>query len=122
MPPGQSSENFGEKITSGQYIFAYSGFRPSVSFRQHNVILIRRTSAAKAGDFHKKNSAFSYRGECDRKTYSHCFCCTTFISIVMLPLSYVKAGEVWIISYTAMFLRKSEELKRNAISFYFHQS
>jgi len=63
--PGQSSEKFGEKITLGQYIFVYSGFRPSVSFRQHTVthtnlkaILIRRTRAAKAGDFHKKQRFF----------------------------------------------------------------
>ena len=72
--PGQSSENFGEKVKLRQYIFAYSGFRPAVLFRQYTVthinlkaILIRRTSGRRLGTF-IKSSAFSYRGEFDKKT------------------------------------------------------
>jgi hypothetical protein len=40
----------------------------------------------------------------------------------MPPLSYGKAGEVWIISNTAMFSRKSGALERNVISFCLHRS
>jgi len=98
--PGQSSENLVKKLKMEQYIFANSGFRPSVSFRQYTVIhtnlkatLIRRTSGRRPGIF-IKSSAFSYRGEFDRKTHSCCSCSITLISIVMLLLSYGKDSNI----------------------------
>jgi len=114
------------EVTLGQYIFAYSGFRPSVSFRQYTVthinlkaILITRTNGRRLGTF-TESSAFSYRGEFDKKHTHIVLFHFTHINL-NATLILRKAREVWIISNTAMFLRKSEALERNVISLWCHQ-